>query len=262
MAALGSAADNVAAAISTLEQYSACDVSDVLLKLGVPGAGFLPDLVLLSASSSARNQQQQQQHHHTRPTVAAASTVLFVPKHPVEEERQEQPKEQYPPGNIANDMHWADLTVPGTIVVIKQPEGQKNAVCGGIMALRLAMLGAKGIVVLGRARDVAELRDTGLPVRLSSLITVVFQRDQLSQKRCGPCIACPLPAIKRSVKRRRVAPFFHRGSASLLVRRGCVPCPSKLPVAHATCFHIAPEPSQFRYTLPSPGQPAPSFSLC
>jgi len=47
---------------------------------------------------------------------------------------------------------------------MKQPEGQKCAILGGIMALRMKVLGAKGVVVNGRVRDLAELRETGLTV--------------------------------------------------------------------------------------------------
>ena len=66
--------------------------------------------------------------------------------------------------NIPAGNHWVDLTEPETIVVMSQPEGQKCAVLGGIMALRMRVLGAKGVVVNGRVRDVVELGETGLPV--------------------------------------------------------------------------------------------------
>ena len=62
-----------------------------------------------------------------------------------------------------------DLTEKGTIVITQQPEGQQCAVLGGIMALRMRMRGAVGVVVLGRVRDLVELESTGLPVSLASL---------------------------------------------------------------------------------------------
>ncbi|KAJ9423372.1 ribonuclease E inhibitor RraA/Dimethylmenaquinone methyltransferase [Fusarium oxysporum] len=121
-----------------LQQYSACDISDALLKLKVPGAGFVADLNLYSSPEGDA----------TSVTVAPVST------------------------NIPEGTHWADLTEPGTIVVLKQPDGQKNAVCGGIMAVRMKVCQAKGIVVAGRARDIAELKSTSLPIWARGLSTV------------------------------------------------------------------------------------------
>ena len=139
-------------AISKLQQYTACDVSDALLKLKVPGSGFVADLNLYS----------QPKDRPTAVTVAPVSTVLFAAK-------GQQLSE--PPANIPKGVHWADLTQPGTIVVLKQPEGQKNAICGGIMAVRMKVCDAKGIVVAGRARDIEELKGTALPV---SSLTALF----------------------------------------------------------------------------------------
>lgn len=134
-----------AEAIAKLQEYTACDVSDALLKLKVPGSGFIADVNLYS----------QPTDRPTEVTVAPVSTVLFVAKGQQLADR---------PSNIPKGVHWADLTQPGTIVVLKQPEGQKNAVCGGIMAVRMKVCQAKGIVVAGRARDIEELKGTALPV--------------------------------------------------------------------------------------------------
>ncbi|KAM0331575.1 hypothetical protein ACHAQA_003254 [Verticillium albo-atrum] len=97
------------AEVKALQQYSACDVSDALVKLKVPGGGFIPDLHLYSQPDAAQ----------TSITIAPASTVLFVPKGTTLES---------PPANIPRDAHWVDLTPPGTVVVIRQPDGQKNAI--------------------------------------------------------------------------------------------------------------------------------------
>lgn len=104
--------------VAQLQQYTACDISDALLKLKVPGAGFIPDLNLYAGSGA----------QDSPVVVAPISTVLFVRK-------GESPAE--PPPNIPKDVHWSDQTLPETFVVLKQPEGQKNAICGGIMALRM-----------------------------------------------------------------------------------------------------------------------------
>ncbi|KAF5024301.1 hypothetical protein F66182_3631 [Fusarium sp. NRRL 66182] len=139
--------------IAKLQQYNACDISDALLKLKVPGAGFVADLNLYSSPEG----------DPTSLTVAPVSTVLFAPK------GQDIPGIQK---NIPDGAHWSDLTKAGTIVVLKQPKGQKNAVCGGIMAARMKLCQAKGIVVAGRARDIQELKNTSLPIWARSLSTV------------------------------------------------------------------------------------------
>lgn len=143
-------------AIAKLQQYTACDVSDALLKLKVPGSGFVADLNLYS----------QPKHKPTEVTVAPVSTVLFVAKGELLTE---------PAANIPKGVHWADLTQSGTIVVLKQPEGQKNAICGGIMAVRMKVCEAKGIVVAGRARDIEELKGTDLPVSFESRCHMPFE---------------------------------------------------------------------------------------
>ncbi|KAF4633443.1 hypothetical protein G7Y89_g4674 [Cudoniella acicularis] len=134
--------------IEALKKYTACDIADALLKLKVPNAGFLPDLKLHAPPPASLKENI---------TIAPASTVIFVPKSGGE-------TSLLPAGNIPSDKHYVDLTEPGTIVVMSQPEGQKCAILGGIMALRMKVLGARGVVVSGRVRDVVELGSTGLPI--------------------------------------------------------------------------------------------------
>lgn len=136
--------------LQTLQKYTACDIADALLKLQVPNAGFLPDLHLFAPHHSSTKQEI---------TVAPASTVNFAFKDGSNVSELSQ-------ANIPAGKHWVDLTQPETIVVMKQPEGQKCAILGGIMALRMKVLNAKGVVVNGRVRDLSELRETGLPVSI------------------------------------------------------------------------------------------------
>jgi regulator of RNase E activity RraA len=137
--------------IAQLEQYSACDISDALLKLKVPGAGYVADLVAYSP-------QQGGQATESSVTIAPVFTVLFAPK-------GQAADNSLPSQNIPKDVHWADLAQPGAFAVLKQPPGQTNAICGGIMALRMKVRRVKGIIVAGRVRDLDELRSTNLPVR-------------------------------------------------------------------------------------------------
>jgi regulator of RNase E activity RraA len=145
-----------------LSKYTACDIADALLKLKVPNAGFLPDLQLFAPHPSEIKAEI---------TIAPASTVIFASKSGAN--TSDLPEANIPPGK-----HWVDLTQPETIVVMRQQQGQKCAVLGGIMALRMKVLNAKGVVVNGRVRDLAELRDTGLPVSIlifNSLLSMLWQ---------------------------------------------------------------------------------------
>ena len=147
--------------LKALQNYTACDISDALLKLKVPNCGLLPDLSLCTPPSASLSRQV---------LIAPASTVLFAPKASTD-------LSGYPESNIPAGKHYVDLTAPDTIVVISQPQGQICAVLGGIMALRMKVLKAKGVVVHGRVRDVEELAATGLPVSRVS-VTPAFNIAQ------------------------------------------------------------------------------------
>ncbi|KAM3450419.1 hypothetical protein MY3296_006088 [Beauveria thailandica] len=143
-----------AQAISALEKYTACDVSDALLKLKVPGAGFLADLTQYSPRGASAGSNKQE-----RVIVAPVSTVLFTAK-----DEDPATASTRPAPNFPKDTHWVDNAVPGTFAVMQQAAGQTNAICGGIMALRMQVLGLKGIIVAGRVRDLVELQSTELPI--------------------------------------------------------------------------------------------------
>jgi Aldolase/RraA len=153
---------------------SPCQVSDALLKLqkSTPGqpayAGYLADIVPFAASSTllakAKNGEK---------VIAPASTLKYVDK-----ADKIDPLPADSPNAIPKGSHWADETEPGTVLVIEQPEGQTNAAIGGIMAMRMQMRGLVGCVVGGRARDLEELEDVGLPVSLPSPLSMAFQVPQ------------------------------------------------------------------------------------
>lgn len=145
----------------TLQKYTACDISDCLLKLNVPKAGYISDLTNYCnapLSSIANNPRQI--------IIAPACTVEFTPK-------SVDNVDETGKSNIPEGRYWVDLVESGSIVVESQPEGQTNAICGGIMALRMKILGVKGIIVHGRIRDVEELEETELMVRRCFQITVL-----------------------------------------------------------------------------------------
>jgi len=61
--------------------------------------------------------------------------------------------------------HYADaVDAENRIVVLSQPPGQRCAVMGGLIAKRLSVRNAAGVIVGGRIRDVAELESIGLGV--------------------------------------------------------------------------------------------------
>ncbi|KAL7273807.1 hypothetical protein RUND412_003315 [Rhizina undulata] len=137
----------LSAMLRKLERYSACDIADALLKLEVPRSGFLVDLVLRTPPSDLTSAS-------SRPVAFPAQTILFAPK-------ASETQSQLPPST-----HFADLARRDTIVVVSQPEGQYNAVLGGIIAARMVILGVRGFVVDGRVRDLVEL--AGLDVDVYS----------------------------------------------------------------------------------------------
>ncbi|KAJ5297478.1 hypothetical protein PENANT_c005G03402 [Penicillium antarcticum] len=159
-----------------VENYSACDVSDALVKLQntPPGstarAGYLADLVPFSPITGRNN---------TTPKIAApATTFKFIPKNstPPSIATDQRSKHGFEAGK-----HWvdhvgeyaaADPSGAGSIVVIEQPDDQFCAVTGGIMATRMVAVGIMATVVGGRVRDLGELRETGLPIWARATSTV------------------------------------------------------------------------------------------
>ncbi|KAF9888094.1 hypothetical protein FE257_009230 [Aspergillus nanangensis] len=152
--------------LKALQKYSACDISDALLKLqksppgSAPRAGHLADFLPFSPTIGRNNTQPK--------IIAPASTVKFVPKNePIPDIANPAESHGYPAGT-----HWVDWAEPDTIAVIEQPAGQYCAVVGGIMAVRMKYLGVKGALVNGRVRDLAEITECGLPVWAQNTSTV------------------------------------------------------------------------------------------
>ncbi|KAJ9215290.1 hypothetical protein DTO166G4_3175 [Paecilomyces variotii] len=151
--------------LNALQEFSACDVSDALLKLQkvpkgtTPHAGFLSDITPFAPFIGRREDQPK--------IIAPASTFKFIPKDESVPDIQPVEKHGFPPGK-----HWVDWAQPGTIAVLEQPAGQTCAVLGGIMASRMKYLGVRGVVVNGRVRDLAELKSSGLSVYARATSTV------------------------------------------------------------------------------------------
>ncbi|KAG0708368.1 ribonuclease E inhibitor RraA/Dimethylmenaquinone methyltransferase [Suillus ampliporus] len=123
--------------VSPLSSFSACEISDALIKLGSPNGGHIPDVHMISPSSKGK-------------ICAPAYTVQMV---------------------LASDTtspkvssHFVDTATPGSVVVIDAPPQIKNAVWGGLMTAGAQAKGAVGVVISGRCRDLAEHRAADFPV--------------------------------------------------------------------------------------------------
>ncbi|KAI5288273.1 hypothetical protein KEM54_005342 [Ascosphaera aggregata] len=150
--------DELQAKFAELRNFSVCDVSDALLKLDYRSqnhrAGYLADLKPITPSSR-------------KPVIGIASTFKFISK------SSTATQSDYAVDNlIPKTTHWADCVKPETVVVIEQPAGQHCAAVGGIMATRMSVLGAKGVIVAGRVRDLDELEGSRIPIWSRATSTV------------------------------------------------------------------------------------------
>jgi regulator of RNase E activity RraA len=143
---------------SALGMFSTCEISDALIKLGVPHGGHIPDIHLVSSlSSSAR-------------ICGPAYTVRMVFMSDKDAPRL--------------STHFVDTAPAGSIIVIDAPSRSvflsrflyfiphihlgrleaKNAVWGGLMTAGAQARSAIGVIISGRCRDVAEHRALQFPV--------------------------------------------------------------------------------------------------
>ncbi|KAL1670064.1 ribonuclease E inhibitor RraA/Dimethylmenaquinone methyltransferase [Schizophyllum commune] len=120
-----------------LSELSTCQISDALIKLGVPHGGLLPDIHLKAPSQDAR-------------ICGPAYTVRMVLS-----SNTSAPK---------LSGHFVDQAPEGSVIVIEAPPETKNAVWGGLMSAGAQARGALGVVISGRCRDLAEHRSLGFPV--------------------------------------------------------------------------------------------------
>lgn len=133
---------------SSLVQYAACDVSDALVAQGAADGGSVPNLVRRARLDAE--------------TVAGpAYTVLYAPLADPRPVVTKSYIDQVPAGSVVVIGVTAELqltTAPYVTVA--------NALYGGLMLTRAHYLGAAGLVVLGRVRDLAEHRALGYSVWL------------------------------------------------------------------------------------------------
>ncbi|KAF2972629.1 hypothetical protein GQX73_g886 [Xylaria multiplex] len=132
--------NGTASIVEKLKEWGSCDIADGLSKLGHIHGGFLEGLTLYSP---------QFQSGETK-IVGPAMTVKFAPK-----SDKDAPKVK---GN------YIDQISKGAVVFISQPIPHVNACYGGLMSLRAQYLGAVGVVIDGRLRDLQEHRSLCFPI--------------------------------------------------------------------------------------------------
>ncbi|KAI1374719.1 RraA-like protein [Hypoxylon crocopeplum] len=129
-----------AATIQRLRAFTSCDIGDALVKLRYPYGGFLDGITMWS------------------PERRAGQAKMFGPAVTVKMVDASDRSSPSPP------RHFADFNEQGKVMYIQQPQGLYSACWGGLMSTRANYLGASGVVVDGRVRDVNEHRDLGFPV--------------------------------------------------------------------------------------------------
>ncbi|KAJ3271362.1 hypothetical protein HDV01_006867 [Terramyces sp. JEL0728] len=133
-------------AISLLEPYASCDISDALCKLvNLNIIGHFPKAVPYSPKSPVR-------------ISGPAYTVEFVLA-----SNTSAPKAK---------INHVDTAPPGSIIVIKAHREAPNAVWGGLMTARAKSVGVIGAVIDGNIRDVGEIREFDFPVWASGQSTM------------------------------------------------------------------------------------------
>ncbi|KAJ3749014.1 ribonuclease E inhibitor RraA/Dimethylmenaquinone methyltransferase [Lentinula detonsa] len=120
--------------MSALASFSSCEISDALIKLGVPSGGYIPDI----------------NHFSGKPICGPAYTVKFV--HSTETDAPKLSE------------HFVDTAPSGSVIVVEAPLHAKNAVWGGLMTAGAQARNTLGVVISGRCRDLAEHRDLAFPV--------------------------------------------------------------------------------------------------
>ncbi|KAF9650867.1 RraA-like protein [Thelephora ganbajun] len=124
--------------IQQLSEFSACEISDALIKLGSPNGGHIPDIHL--ASPIGRGQM----------ICGPAYTVQMVFSSDISAPKLSS--------------HFIDTAPAGTVIVINAPPTAKNAVWGGLMSAGAQARKTLGVVISGRCRDIQELNSLGYPV--------------------------------------------------------------------------------------------------
>ncbi|KAH8749246.1 ribonuclease E inhibitor RraA/Dimethylmenaquinone methyltransferase [Diaporthe sp. PMI_573] len=149
--------------LNILSKYSLCDISDALVRLqkgqGPPFGGHLAGQCLISSSRASQAN-----------IVAPAMTVRYVSVHSAETLPPGHPPA--PPGG-----QYVDMVSPGRVVIIDQEQGLRTALLGANMATRIRLQGAQAVVVAGKVRDLAQLKDSEFPIWAEGSSPVAYSAE-------------------------------------------------------------------------------------
>ncbi|KAK9485387.1 ribonuclease E inhibitor RraA/Dimethylmenaquinone methyltransferase [Lipomyces starkeyi] len=124
--------------VSALNEFSTCDIGDALVKLKYPYGGFLDGISMYSPD------------RHDAKLFGPVITVKMV--------------DAACTSSPSLPKHFCDYNEAGKVMFVSQPHGMYSACWGGLMTTRAKYLGAKGVVVDGRFRDIGEHRGMDFPV--------------------------------------------------------------------------------------------------
>jgi len=133
-----SSSASVRSSHAALSKFSSCELSDALIKLGLPHGGHIPDIHMFSPSDP-----------ETRICGPAYTVKMVLGSDTV------APK---------LDKHFVDEAPSDSVVVIDVPLQTKSAVWGGLMSAGAISRGCLGVVISGRCRDLSEHTASDFPV--------------------------------------------------------------------------------------------------
>ncbi|TFK44338.1 ribonuclease E inhibitor RraA/Dimethylmenaquinone methyltransferase [Crucibulum laeve] len=123
-----------------LAEFSTCEISDALIKLGSPHGGHLPDIHMLSPSTTASNVRLCSRAYTVQMMLASDTSTPKL------------------------SSHFVDTATADSVIVIDAPPEAKSAVWGGLMTAGAQARYATGVIISGRCRDLGEHRSLGFPV--------------------------------------------------------------------------------------------------
>ncbi|KAF1984791.1 RraA-like protein [Aulographum hederae CBS 113979] len=128
--------------IKALRPFASTDIGDALVRLKYPYGGYLDGITMWSPT--------RQGHGGSTSIIGEVVTVKMI-----DASDTTSPKPA---------IHFADANEEGKIMYIQQPKGMYSACFGGLMGARSKYLGAAGVVIDGRFRDIQEIQEMGLPL--------------------------------------------------------------------------------------------------
>ncbi|WVO16231.1 hypothetical protein L204_103902 [Cryptococcus depauperatus] len=194
-----------------LEELSSCEISDALIKLGIPTGGYIPELQLFSPSNGKNIK-----------VIGPAFTVQMVAEHT--EEEKTAPR---------MDQHFVDACPSESILVISAPFIRNAGCWGGLMSTAAKAKDIKGVVIRGGCRDLAEHRELGYPV-FATYHTVLGQKSFVRPSQLSiPIDMSPLVYSSDIVSSMYPPEFYYKitvnpGDIIVCDEDGCVAVPPAL----------------------------------